>query len=96
MAMAEASTTTTLEMAFDIAFNNEQKLEEYQKRIKARTQGKITRRTFTDIIKDYLISQNRYDGKDSGIMFAKLTNQVYLAMFVDVLPSLKEKGIIFD
>ena len=30
LAIAEASVTTTLEQAFDIAFDNQQKLEQYQ------------------------------------------------------------------
>ncbi|MDJ0747184.1 MAG: hypothetical protein QNJ32_28110 [Xenococcaceae cyanobacterium MO_167.B27] len=53
-AIAEASVTTTLEMAYDLAFQNEQKLEEYQARQEARVQGKLTRRTLTDAIQDYI------------------------------------------
>lgn len=53
-AIAEASTTTTLEQAHDLAFNNKQALEEYQERQKARVQGKLTRRTLTDAIQDYI------------------------------------------
>ena len=53
-AIAEASVTTTLEQAYDLAFNNKQALEEYQERQKARVQGKLTRRTLTNAIQDYV------------------------------------------
>lgn len=53
-AIQDASVTTTLEMAYDLAFQNEQKLEEYQARQEARVQGKLTRRTLTDAIQDYI------------------------------------------
>ncbi|MGK7948261.1 MAG: hypothetical protein AB4368_05510 [Xenococcaceae cyanobacterium] len=53
-AIAEASTTTTLEQAYDIAFNNKRALEEYQEKQKARVQGKLTRRTLTDAIQEYI------------------------------------------
>ena len=53
-AILKASTTTTLEQAYDIAFNNKQALEAYQERQKARVQGKLTRRTLTHAIQDYI------------------------------------------
>ena len=54
VAIAEASVTTTLEQAFDVAFDNKQKLEDYQAKQEARVQGKLTRRTLTNAIKDYI------------------------------------------
>ena len=54
IAIAEASVTTTLEMSYDLAFHNEQKLEEYQAKQEARVQGKVTRRTLTNAIRDYI------------------------------------------
>ncbi len=57
-AIAEASVTTTLEQAYDLAFDNKQALEEYQEKQKARVQGKLTRRTLTNAIKDYLNANN--------------------------------------
>ncbi len=53
-AIQDASVTTTLEMAFDIGFNNKQKLEDYQAKHEARVQGKVTRRTLTNAIRDYI------------------------------------------
>ena len=53
-AIQDASVTTTMEMAYDIAFNNKQRLEEYQARHEARVQGKLTRRSLTDAIQDYI------------------------------------------
>lgn len=53
-AIQDASVTTTIEMAYDIAFNNKQRLEEYQARQEARVQGKLTRRSLTDAIQDYI------------------------------------------
>ena len=65
LAIAEASVTTTLEQAFDIAFDNKQKLEQYQAKQQARVQGKITRRTLTNSIRDYVIA-NSDDLSDKG------------------------------
>ncbi len=53
-AIQDASVTTTLEQAYDISFNNKQRLEEYQARQEARVQGKLTRRSLTDAIQDYI------------------------------------------
>ncbi len=53
-AIQDASVTTSIEQAFDIAFDNKQKLEDYQAKQKARVQGKITRRTLTNSIRDYV------------------------------------------
>ena len=55
-ALQDASVTMTLEQAYDLAFGNKQALEEYQEKHKARVQGKLTRRTLTDAIKDYIIN----------------------------------------
>ncbi len=63
-AIAEASVTTTLEIAYDIAFENKQKLEDYQAKHEARVQGKVTRRTLTNAIKDY-INANADDLSDN-------------------------------
>lgn len=57
-AIAEASVTTTLEQAYDIAFDDKQALEEYQAKHQARVQGKLTRRTLTNAIKDYINGNN--------------------------------------
>ncbi len=53
-AIQDASVTTTLEMAYDISFQNKQKLEDYQAKHEARVQGKVTRRTLTNAIRDYI------------------------------------------
>ena len=37
-----------------IGFNNKQKLEDYQAKHEARVQGKVTRRTLTNAIRDYI------------------------------------------
>lgn len=56
--LQDASVTMTLEQSYDIAFGNKQALEEYQAKHKARVQGKITRRTLTDAIQDYVNSHS--------------------------------------
>ena len=58
-AIAETSITMSLEQAFDLAFDNKQSLEEYQKKQATRTQGKLTRRKLTDSIKDYLDNHSK-------------------------------------
>ena len=63
-ALQDASVTTTLEQAFDLAFDNKQALEDYQERQKARVQGKLTRRTLTDALQDY-IKNNKKELSDN-------------------------------
>ncbi|MDJ0594909.1 MAG: hypothetical protein QNJ72_33850 [Pleurocapsa sp. MO_226.B13] len=53
-AIQDASVTTTIEQAFDIAFDNKQALEEYQEKQKARVQGKVARRNMTNVVRDYV------------------------------------------
>lgn len=57
-AILKASVSTTIEQAFDIAFDQKQKLEEYQAKQSARVQGKITRRSFTTVIGDYVTAHS--------------------------------------
>ncbi|MDJ0746316.1 MAG: hypothetical protein QNJ32_23535 [Xenococcaceae cyanobacterium MO_167.B27] len=92
IAIAEASVTTTLEQAFDIAFDNKQKLEEYQAKHKARVQGKLTRRTLTNAIRDY-INANADDLSDNykKFIYSNCTDTVNRIVFGRSASKLKEE-----
>jgi hypothetical protein len=53
-AILKASVSTTIEQAFDIAFDKQRSLEEYQEKQQARVQGKIARRSMTNVVRDYV------------------------------------------
>ncbi len=91
LAIAEASVTTTLEQAFDIAFDNKQKLEQYQAKQQARVQGKITRRTLTNSIRDY-VTANSDDLSDNykKFIYNNCTDAVNRIVFGRSAKKLKE------
>ncbi|MDJ0534768.1 MAG: hypothetical protein QNJ70_20185 [Xenococcaceae cyanobacterium MO_207.B15] len=90
-AIAEASVTTTLEMAYDIAFNNKQKLEEYQARHEARVQGKLTRRSLTDAIQDYIkANADTLSDKYERFVYNNCSNAVNRIIFGRSAKKLKE------
>ena len=90
-AIQDASVTTTLEQAFDIAFNNKQALEDYQEKQKARVQGKITRRSFTDVIRDY-VKANDGDLSDNykKYIYNNCSDAVYRLVFGRSAKQLRE------
>lgn len=53
-AVQDASVSTTLEQAFDIAFNSKQQLEDYNLRVEVRVQNILNRRLLTDAIQEYV------------------------------------------
>lgn len=81
-AIAESSVDITLEQAFDIAFDNKRSLEEYQEKQKARVQSKVTRRTLTDAIRDY-VKLNGDDLSDNykKYIYNNCTDRVYRLVF---------------
>ncbi len=90
-AIQDASVTTTLEQAFDISFNNKQRLEEYQSRQEARVQGKLTRRTLTDAIQDY-INANADDVSDNykKFIYKNATDRLNKIIFNRTAKKLRE------
>ena len=90
-AILKASVTTTLEQAFDIAFDNKQALEDYQEKQKARVQGKITRRSFTDVIRDY-VKANDGDLSDNykKYIYNNCSDAVYRLVFDRSAKQLRE------
>lgn len=91
-AIAEASVSTTLEQAFDIAFDNKQSLEEYQQRQKARVEGKLTRRTLTNAIRDYINAANSDEISDNykKFIYNNCTDAVNRLIFGRSAKKLKE------
>ena len=80
-AIQDASVTTTIEQAFDIAFNNKQKLENYQKALENRVAGKVNRRSLTDSIKDYKIINSHLPKDYLDNLYWATTNKIYRGLF---------------
>lgn len=90
-AIAEASVTTTIEQAFDIAFDNKRSLIEYQEKQKARVQGKVTRRNMTNVVRDYVKSHSD-DVSDNykNFIYNNCTDRTYRLVFGRSAKQLKE------
>lgn len=91
LAITEASVTTTIEQAFDIAFDNKQKLEDYQAKQAARVQGKLTRRSFTTVVKDYVIAHSdKLSDNYKTFIYNNCTDATYRLVFGRSAKKLKE------
>ncbi len=81
-AILKASVSTTIEQAFDVAFNNKQALEEYQERLKVRIQGKITRRTMTNVVRDYVkVRSDELSENYKKFIYNNCTDHTYRVVF---------------
>jgi hypothetical protein len=96
-AIQDASVTTTIEQAFDIAFDNKRSLEEYQEKQKARVQSKVTRRTLTDAIRDY-VKFNSDDLSDNykKYIYNNCSDRTYRLVFGRSAKQLKEDWDCID
>lgn len=91
LAIVEASVTTTVEQAFDIAFDNKRSLEEYQEKQKARVQGKITRRTMTNVVRDYVkANSDELSDNYKKFIYNNCTDRTYRLVFGRSAKKLKE------
>ncbi len=90
-AIQDASVTTTLEQAFDIAFDNKRSLEEYQEKQKARVQGKATRRTMTNVVRDYVKAHSdELSDNYKKFIYNNCTDRTYRLIFGRSAKKLKE------
>ncbi|MDJ0591115.1 MAG: hypothetical protein QNJ72_14155 [Pleurocapsa sp. MO_226.B13] len=91
IAIQDASVTTTIEQAFDIAFDNKRSLLEYQEKQKARVQGKVARRNMTNVVKDYVkaYSEELSDNYKKFI-YNNCTDRTYRLVFGRSAKQLKE------
>lgn len=90
-AIAESSVTTTLEQAFDIAFDNKQKLEDYQAKQTARVQGKVTRKSFTTVVKEYVEAHSdELSDNYKKFIYNNCTDGVYRIVFGRSAKKLRE------
>jgi hypothetical protein len=76
--LAIESVKLTLEQAFDIAFDNKKKLEEYQEHFKARVEGKQSRRSLTDAIRDYIKRNPNMSPNAKKFAYSNATDACYL------------------
>lgn len=90
-AIAEASVTTTLEQAFDIAFDNKRSLIEYQEKQKVRVQGKVARRNMTNVVKDYVKAHDdEVSDNYKKFIYNNCTDRTYRLVFGRSAKQLKE------
>ena len=90
-AIQDASVTTTLEQAFDIAFENKEQLEYYQAKQSARVQGKVTRRTLTNVIQDYVkANSDLLSDNYRKFIYNNCTDATYRLVFGRSAKKLKE------
>jgi hypothetical protein len=91
-AILKASVSITIEQAFDIAFDNKRSLEEYQEKQKARVQGKVTRRTLTNSIRDYVkANSNDLSENYQKFIYNNCTDLVNRIVFGRSAKKLKEE-----
>ena len=90
-AIQDASVTTTIEQAFDIAFDNKQALEEYQERQKARVQGKVARRNMTNVVRDYVKAHSdEISDNYKKFIYNNCTDRIYRLVFGRSAKKLKD------
>lgn len=90
-AIQDASVTTTIEQAFDIAFDNKEQLEYYQAKQTARVQGKVTRRTLTNVVKDYVkANSDELSDNYKKFIYNNCTDATYRIVFGRSAKKLKE------
>ena len=90
-AIQDASVTTTLEQAFDIAFDNKRSLIEYQEKQKARVQGKVARRNMTNVVKDYVKAHDdEVSDNYKKFIYNNCTDRTYRLVFGRSAKQLKE------
>ncbi len=90
-AIQDASVTTTLEQAFDIAFDNKRSLEEYQEKQQARVQGKIARRNMTNVVRDYVQAHSdELSDNYKKFIYNNCTDRTYRLVFGRSAKQLKE------
>ncbi|MDJ0592764.1 MAG: hypothetical protein QNJ72_22705 [Pleurocapsa sp. MO_226.B13] len=90
-ALQDASVTTTIEQAFDIAFDNKRSLEEYQEKQKARVQGKVARRNMTNVVRDYVKDHSdELSDNYKKFIYNNCTDRTYRLVFGRSAKKLKE------
>ncbi|MEO0835922.1 MAG: hypothetical protein AAFY16_08040 [Cyanobacteria bacterium J06642_3] len=90
-AIQDASVTTTIEQAFDIAFDNKRSLEEYQEKQKARVQGKVARRNMTNVVRDYVKAHSEEVSDNyKKFIYNNCTDRTYRLVFGRSAKQLKE------
>ncbi len=90
-AILKASVSTTIEQAFDIAFDNKQALEEYQEKQQARVQGKIARRNMTNVVRDYVKAHSgELSDNYKKYIYNNCTDRTYRLVFGRSAKQLKE------
>ncbi len=90
-AILKASVSTTIEQAFDIAFDNKQALEEYQEKQQARVQGKIARRNMTNVVRDYVKAHSgELSDNYKKFIYNNCTDRTYRLVFGRSAKQLKE------
>jgi hypothetical protein len=90
-AIQDASVTTTLEQAFDIAFDNKRSLEEYQEKQQARVQGKIARRSMTNVVRDYVkANSDKLSDNYQKFIYNNCSDRTYRLVFGRSAKQLKE------
>ena len=90
-AIQDASVTTTIEQAFDIAFDNKRSLEEYQEKQKARVQGKVARRNMTNVVRDYVKAHSdEVSDNYKKFIYNNCTDRIYRLVFGRSAKKLKE------
>lgn len=90
-AIQDASVTTTIEQAFDIAFDNQRSLEEYQEKQKARVQGKVARRNMTNVVRDYVKAHSdELSDNYQNFIYNNCSDRTYRLVFGRSAKQLKE------
>lgn len=96
-AILKASVSTTIEQAFDIAFDNKRSLEEYQEKQKARVQGKATRRTMTNVVRDYVKARSEeLSDNYKQYIYNNCSDRTYRLIFGRSAKQLKEDWKCID
>ena len=90
-AIVDACVETSIEQAFDIAFDDKKKLEEYQDRIDKRVKGILARRTFTDAIKGYIERHPELSENYKLWIYANVSDALNLAVCGKSSKQLKEE-----
>lgn len=81
IAILVASATEAIERRADAAFNVKRTEEERNERFKARVEGKIARRTFTDAIQAYIDRHPELSGSRINFMYNNASDRVNKAVF---------------
>ena len=90
-AIQDASVTTTIEQAFDIAFDNKRSLEEYQEKQRVRIQGKVARRNMTNVVRDYVKTHDELVSDNyKKYIYNNCTDRTYRIVFGRSAKQLKE------